>query len=284
MAAMAVGWGCAAGGASAAAPARPAPASVTLQWVGDIALSTQRGLPPGGMRRALAPVAGTLRAADVTTGKPRGDALDERPVEVRRDRRPGTALPSRPLPRTAFGLAALGFDVVNQANNHSMDYGATGRAQTLAALRRARVAETGLPGQITYRRVHGVRVAFLGFAPYGFDANLLDIGAAQRMVTRARRHASLVVVFIHAGAEGADRAHTPYGSEFFVGENRGRRPRLRPRGDPGRRRARARVRAARDPWRRALPRAADRLLAGQLRRLPHARRRGRASISAASCA
>src|SRR5664279_1052860 len=32
---------------------------------------------------------------------------------------------------------------------------------------------------------------------------------------------SLVVVFIPARAEGADRTHTPYGSEFFVGENRG---------------------------------------------------------------
>ena len=38
---------------------------------------------------------------------------------------------------------------------------------------------------------------------------------------RARRRASLVVVIIHAGAEGAGALHTPHGSEFFVGENRG---------------------------------------------------------------
>ena len=37
-----------------AKPKRPRP--VTLEWVGDIALSTQRGLPPGGLERALAPV------------------------------------------------------------------------------------------------------------------------------------------------------------------------------------------------------------------------------------
>ena len=33
--------------------------------------------------------------------------------------------------------------------------------------------------------------------------------------------ASLVVVIIHAGAEGADRAHTPGGSEYYLGEDRG---------------------------------------------------------------
>ncbi len=41
------------------------------------------------------------------------------------------------------------------------------------------------------------------------------------MVRRARAHAALVVVFIHAGAEGAGELHTPQGSEFFLGENRG---------------------------------------------------------------
>jgi hypothetical protein len=220
MAAMVAGCGCAAADASAAGPHRPAPASVTLQWVGDIAMSTQRGLPPGGVRRALAPVAGALRDADVTAGNLEGTLSTSGPSKCGGIGGENCFAFQAP-PGTALGLASLGFDVVNQANNHSMDYGATGRAQTLAALRRARVAETGLPGQITLRRVHGVRVAFLGFAPYGFDANLLDIGAAQRMVTWARRRASLVVVFIHAGAEGAARAHTPYGSEFFVGENRG---------------------------------------------------------------
>jgi Bacterial capsule synthesis protein PGA_cap len=215
-----VACGCSAPEAAAAVRHRPAAARVTLEWVGDIALSTQRGLPPGGLRRALAPVAPTLRAADVTTGNLEGTLSTSGPSKCR-GIGGGNCFAFQAPPGTAAGLAGLGFDVVNQANNHSMDYGASGRAQTLAALRRARVAETGLPGQITYRRVHGVRIAFLGFAPYDFDSNLLDIAAAQRMVKRARRRASLVVVFIHAGAEGADRTHTPYGSEFFVGENRG---------------------------------------------------------------
>jgi hypothetical protein len=70
-------------------------------------------------------------------------------------------------------------------------------------------------------RSRGRRVAFVGFAPYASDANLLDIPGAQALVRRARRRASLVVVIIHAGAEGTGALHTPHGSEFFLGENRG---------------------------------------------------------------
>ncbi len=79
----------------------------------------------------------------------------------------------------------------------------------------------GFPGEITYLRANGVRVAFLGFAPYAFDANLLDIAGARALVRRARRHAAIVVVIIHAGAEGGDQVHTPYGTQFYLGENRG---------------------------------------------------------------
>jgi hypothetical protein len=124
-------------------------------------------------------------------------------------------------PIVAGQLHALGFDVLNQANNHSMDYGSSGRAQTVGALRDAHVACTGFPGQITIVRVNGVRVAFLGFAPYPYDANLLDIPAARELVRRARKHAQLVVVIIHAGAEGAGALHTPYGSQYYLGEDRG---------------------------------------------------------------
>jgi hypothetical protein len=102
-----------------------------------------------------------------------------------------------------------------------MDFGPPGRAQTLAALNRAGIPEAGLPGQITRLKVNGIKLAFLGFAPYSFDSNLLDIPAAQALVRQARKTASVVVVFIHAGAEGADQLHTPAGEQFYLGEDRG---------------------------------------------------------------
>ncbi len=193
---------------------------ITLEWVGDIALSTQRGLPPGGLVGSLAPVRPMLRRAGVTLGNLEG-TLSVGGVSKCGGIGGGTCFAFQAPPAFAGQLRALGFDLLNQANNHSLDYGPSGRAQTISALRAARLAYTGLPGQITYLRVTGVRVAFLGFAPYAFDANLLDIPAAQALVRRARAHASLVVVIIHAGAEGVGALHTPVGTEYYLGENRG---------------------------------------------------------------
>jgi poly-gamma-glutamate capsule biosynthesis protein CapA/YwtB (metallophosphatase superfamily) len=193
---------------------------VTLEWVGDIALSTQRGLPPDGVRRALGPVRGLLRHADVTLGNLEG-TLSVGGSSKCGGIGGGTCFAFQAPPGVGGELRALGFDLVNQANNHSLDYGAAGRRQTFAALRRAHIAHTGMPGEVRTMNVKGVRIAFLGFAPYPSDANLLDIAGARRLVKRARSRASLVVVIIHAGAEGADRLHTPYGSEYYLGENRG---------------------------------------------------------------
>jgi hypothetical protein len=198
---------------------RPSP-SVTLEWVGDMAMSTERGLPPGGLSRALAPVAGDLHDADITLGNLEG-TLSTGGVSKCALLPSGVCFAFQAPPSYALALRSLGLDLVNQANNHSMDFGASGRAQTVAALDRAGIAHTGFPGEITYLRAHGIRVAFLGFAPYASDANLLDIAGARALVRRARRHAAIVVVIIHAGAEGADQLHTPYGTQFYLGENRG---------------------------------------------------------------
>ncbi len=194
--------------------------SITLEWVGDIALSAERGLPPGGLEQSLVPVRSLLRRADVTLGNLEG-TLSVGGVSKCGGIGGGECFAFQAPPSTAFALRGLGFDLVNQANNHSLDYGASGRQQTVAALDRAGIAHTGFPGEITFLRVRGVRVAFLGFAPYSFDANLLNIPAAKALVRRARRQASLVVVIVHAGAEGANELHTPYGTEYYLGEDRG---------------------------------------------------------------
>ena len=159
---------------------RHGPRPITLEWVGDIALSTQRGLPPGGLRHALAPVASQLHDADLTLGNLEG-TLSVGGSSKCGGIGGGNCFAFQAPPSTARSLRGLGFDLVNMANNHSFDYGASGRAQTISALNRAGVAHTGLPGEITVLRSGGRRVAFVGFAPYALDANLLDIPAAQAL-------------------------------------------------------------------------------------------------------
>lgn len=210
---------------TAAAPRQTSstPKTITLQWVGDMAMSTQLGLPPGGVEQALAPIAGTLRYTDLTLGNLEGtlSAGGISKCGTTGTATSGTCFAFQAPPSTALALRRLGFDLVNQANNHAQDFGPSGHAQTTAALKRAGLAWTGDPGQITYLTTHGVRVAFLGFAPYANTSNLLDIPRAEAMVRTAARHAAIVVVLIHAGAEGADQLHTPTGTQYFLGENRG---------------------------------------------------------------
>ena len=71
------------------------------------------------------------------------------------------------------------------------------------------------------QKVGKIRVAVVGFAPYPWAASLNDIAAAKRLVRKAARLADVVVVTMHAGAEGTERQHLTRRNELFLGENRG---------------------------------------------------------------
>jgi poly-gamma-glutamate capsule biosynthesis protein CapA/YwtB (metallophosphatase superfamily) len=133
----------------------------------------------------------------------------------------GTCYAFRTPPSYARDLAAAGFTVMNSANNHSYDFGQAGLEQTTAALHKAGIAQDGLPGKVTVVKAGGERVAFVGFAPYAQTASLLDLGAARRLIRFAARRSPIVVVAIHAGAEGSDAQHVTGSEETYLGEDRG---------------------------------------------------------------
>jgi poly-gamma-glutamate capsule biosynthesis protein CapA/YwtB (metallophosphatase superfamily) len=127
----------------------------------------------------------------------------------------------RTPPSYARWLRRAGFTVMNLANNHFDDFGGAGRAETIAALDRANLAYTGRPGEIAVKRIRGIGVAIVGFAPYPWAQSITDLPAARKLVRRASSIADVVVVVMHAGAEGSDRQHVRSGTEFYLGENRG---------------------------------------------------------------
>ncbi len=124
-------------------------------------------------------------------------------------------------PDSAADLRAAGFTMLNMANNHAEDYGPFAHSETIAALRKNHLAFEGLPGQITIVKAGDVRVAVIGCAPYPWAQSLLDIPASAALVREARKEADVVLVYMHAGAEGSDADHVPYGPETFLGEQRG---------------------------------------------------------------
>jgi hypothetical protein len=213
-----VALACSAAVAPAAASAAT-PGEVSLNWVGDIAFSARQGLPPGGPRSVLSEVRKYLQDGDITTGNLEGTLGHGGPSKCSGG---GSNCFAFQAPASYAGaLARAGFDLFNLANNHSRDFGDSGVRQTLHALAAAGLKHTGLTGETTYATVAGQRVAFLGFAPYPWASPLLDIPAARRQIAAAARKAKIVVVFIHAGGEGVGSLHTPHGTEYAFGENRG---------------------------------------------------------------
>jgi hypothetical protein len=201
-------------------PAKPAvpPGLVAIVATGDIVMGSTPNLPPDGGRSFFSDVQTDL-AGDVVLGNLEGTLSTGGASKCGPESTSCFAF--RTPPSYARWLAQAGFTVMNLANNHAYDFGASGLRQTIDALNGAGLRYTGRPGQVTVQRVGQVRVALVGFASYPWAASLTDIPAAKRLVRRASRLADVVVVTMHAGAEGTDRQHVSGGTERFLGENRG---------------------------------------------------------------
>jgi Bacterial capsule synthesis protein PGA_cap len=133
----------------------------------------------------------------------------------------GNCFAFRNPPHYAKYLAADGFTLLNDANNHSHDFGQAGLDQTVRAIHNAGMKQTGLVGEITLVHAGGNKVAFLAFAPYPNTADLLHLAVAKSMIQQAHREAPVVVVYMHAGAEGSTADHVTGHEEFAFGEDRG---------------------------------------------------------------
>ena len=117
------------------------------------------------------------------------------------------------MPLTAvFQLQHAGFDLLGLANNHSLDYGAAGLAETAVRLRQAGLAPIGLreAGQISpeIRVANNIRLAFLAFNvvldPAGAPDSSLATWDAQggpAVIAAAKAAADAVIVSVHWGLE-----------------------------------------------------------------------------------
>ena len=191
---------------------------VRIAAVGDLAMGITPTLPPD-PAAYFDPIKGELRG-DVVFANLEGTLTD---VSESPKCGPGSSecFAFRAPPEYARHLRAAGFTLMSNANNHSFDFGQAGQEETIEALHRAGIEQTGLPGQVTVVKVGGLKVAFLGFAPYADMPSLTDLPAARGLIREARNRADIVVVAFHAGAEGTDAQHVTGEGETYLGEDRG---------------------------------------------------------------
>jgi hypothetical protein len=191
---------------------------ITIAAVGDTAMGVTPTLPPD-PASYFAPVEAELKG-DVVFGNLEGTLTDvsESP---KCGPESSECFAFRAPPEYAEYLADAGFTLMSNANNHSFDFGEAGEEETIWALHEAGIEQTGLPGEITLVEAGGKELAFVGFAPYSNTPSLTDPDAAEDLVQEADRKADIVVVAIHAGAEGSDAQHVTGAEEEYLGEDRG---------------------------------------------------------------
>jgi len=185
---------------------------VTLTAVGDIMLSrgVEEYLRIKGYAYPFQHVKDALRDSDLVFGNL------ELPLSSR-----GTPHPTKRLGYPAFradpaaveGLLAAGFNVLNLANNHILDYGTEALLDTIEVLRANGMHPIGAGRDMgeartpVFLQVKGVKIAFLAYCDF-YIASAHRAGTAPfepelmvEDIRAARQAADVVVVSLHLGIE-----------------------------------------------------------------------------------
>ncbi|MFJ9691153.1 CapA family protein [Kitasatospora sp. NPDC101183] len=225
----------AAPGASGAAPATgdgsgtaPAPAptkggaprpdgTITVAFAGDVHFEgrTESRLSVKAPDTALGPIARTLEGADLSV-------LNLETAITGRGAPEAKTYTFRTSPKALSVLKDSGVDVVSMANNHAVDFGADGLADTLAAKDSSPIPVVGVGHNAKeayapyVTTVRGVKVAVVAASQVeditnqkwraGADkpgiASALDVPALTKAVEAAKQQAPVVLVYLHWGEEG----------------------------------------------------------------------------------
>jgi poly-gamma-glutamate capsule biosynthesis protein CapA/YwtB (metallophosphatase superfamily) len=196
--------------------------TLTIQAVGDVIPGTNypdNRLPSNRNKLIPKSVRSHLQRADILFGNFES-SLTSYPYSSK-DITQGQTFAFRSPPSYAKLFSDVGFDVLNIANNHAMDFGNIGFNDTVKNLAQVNIATVGHKNQILLLQANKIPVAMIGFAPYERYNSIHDLEAATQLVKKAQEKGNVVVVSMHAGAEGTDALRTKNQTEFFYGENRG---------------------------------------------------------------
>jgi len=221
-------------GDQGARPQRAAPrSSYRVIGVGDMMLGSDWPIPimddrvtPAGDASAVVgrEIAALFRAGDVVFGNMEG-TIHTSSENAKACGNPRVCFTFRSPPFHAGYLRRAGFTLISNANNHSRDFGETGRAATYRNLIAAGLVVSGGDSAETRIGVQtladGTRFALVAFGHNPGIMQVTDLARLAAIVQEAGRRADVVVVSCHIGAEGSSRSQLTRANELFLGENRG---------------------------------------------------------------
>ncbi len=199
--------------------------TLTFAFGGDVMMGTtypEVQLPPNDGADIFRDVASLLQNADVAAANLEGALLDAE-GEPKRCGESGNCYTFKMPERYVKNLADAGFDFMGVANNHSGDFGATGRRRTQEVLTEAGIAFAGLKGDCEYAIIErgGRKIGLTAFGHSTGTLSNMDYADVRRIVSLLDKECDIVVVCFHGGAEGAKYPHVPRKMETFLGANRG---------------------------------------------------------------
>jgi poly-gamma-glutamate capsule biosynthesis protein CapA/YwtB (metallophosphatase superfamily) len=187
---------------------------LVIAAVGDIMLdgSAREIMQEQGYDYAFDKMRPWLQKADIAFGNLEGPLTDR--GEPATDKK---YLFRSPPAKVAEALKGAGFDIVSLANNHSLDYGSVGLADTIAALDKVGVHHVGAGENLAMARQaailqrNGLKVAFLAYSltfPEEFWATANRAGTVfgyreivEGDIRAAKQKADIVVASFHWGQE-----------------------------------------------------------------------------------
>lgn len=200
--------------------------TLIIAGVGDIMLGTiipsRSFLPPNeDCSGELAPTADYFLSADVAFCNLEGVFTDT-PAGRKSCKDPDNCWTFGMPTKFVNCLAEAGFDLISVANNHTKDFGATGKQSTAKALEDAGLQYAGwLTKPTAIYEKDGVKYGFCAFSPESGNCDMRQYDEAKRIVAGLDTVCDIVVVSFHSGAEGANHQHVPRKDEMFMGYNRG---------------------------------------------------------------
>jgi poly-gamma-glutamate capsule biosynthesis protein CapA/YwtB (metallophosphatase superfamily) len=196
---------------SSAATSSP---DITLAFAGDVNFENRTAVLLGHPATAFGPISAVFRQADFT-------ALNLETSVTSRGTPQSKTFHFRTTPVAFTALRDAGVSLVTMANNHVLDYGQTGLADTLAAVKASGLPYVGIGKNAAaawapyVATIKGTKVAFIGVSQVAElasswvatrsrpgEANAINLPRTLAAVRAARRLASVVVAFMHWGTEG----------------------------------------------------------------------------------
>ena len=200
--------------------------TISIIGVGDIMLGTnypsRNYLPPGNnCSEQLNDVCNILSDADITFGNFEGTMAGNKGV-AKKCNDTTKCFVFRMPKKYADCLKECGFDLLSTANNHSNDFGYSGRIETKRILDSIGFCNAGyLDNPYAIFKTNEYKIGFCAFSPHTGTSDSKDYTLVKNTIGYLDTLCDFVIVSIHTGAEGSKHQHLPKTDEEYLGFNRG---------------------------------------------------------------